>query len=69
MLITWQKLAPLALICYNMIENLIIISALLSAAIGRLGGLNQTSLRKIMAYSSINHIRWMLIGILSRENL
>jgi len=37
-------------------------SAILSAIIGSLGGLNQTLLRKILAFSSISHIRWLLIS-------
>lgn len=30
---------------------------------GGVGGLNQSSLRKLLAYSSINHLAWMLIGL------
>nr|YP_011002202.1 NADH dehydrogenase subunit 2 [Cazira verrucosa]WPO01450.1 NADH dehydrogenase subunit 2 [Cazira verrucosa] len=59
-LMTWQKIAPLFMISNlnnNLLMNLIIIS---SVSIGSLGGLNQTSLRKMMAYSSINHLGWML---------
>lgn len=32
-------------------------------------GINQTSLRKILAFSSINHIRWILSSILINEQL
>nr|AAZ06477.1 NADH dehydrogenase subunit 2 [Anolis capito] len=60
---TWQKLAPLTLI-YLTINNLssstLIILGLLSAIVGGWGGLNQTQTRKIMAYSSIAHLGWML---------
>nr|YP_011002215.1 NADH dehydrogenase subunit 2 [Picromerus viridipunctatus]WPO01476.1 NADH dehydrogenase subunit 2 [Picromerus viridipunctatus] len=60
-LMTWQKMAPLFMISNiynnNFIMNIIII---MSVSIGSLGGLNQTSLRKMMAYSSINHLGWML---------
>nr|AAZ06531.1 NADH dehydrogenase subunit 2 [Anolis polylepis] len=60
---TWQKLAPLTLI-YLTIHNLstmtLIILGLLSTIIGGWGGLNQTQTRKIMAYSSIAHLGWML---------
>nr|AAG34966.1 NADH dehydrogenase subunit 2 [Anolis ortonii] len=60
---TWQKLAPMALI-YMTINNLsttILISlGLSSTIIGGWGGLNQTQTRKIMAYSSIAHLGWML---------
>nr|YP_010693433.1 NADH dehydrogenase subunit 2 [Chalcopis glandulosa]WCB99315.1 NADH dehydrogenase subunit 2 [Chalcopis glandulosa] len=62
LLLTWQKLAPLMMISNlnlnnSTIMNLAIIS---SVSIGSLGGMNQTSLRKIMGYSSINHLGWML---------
>nr|UPL65312.1 NADH dehydrogenase subunit 2 [Opistholeptus burmanus] len=58
-LVTWQKLAPLFILS-KMNNNLIYISIILSAIAGSIGGLNQTSLRKIMAYSSINHTGWMM---------
>nr|YP_009115648.1 NADH dehydrogenase subunit 2 [Ravinia pernix]AJC00129.1 NADH dehydrogenase subunit 2 [Ravinia pernix] len=62
-LMTWQKIAPLMLISYIIFKPLIIISIILSSMIGALGGLNQTSLRKLMAYSSINHLGWMLASM------
>nr|QHN56417.1 NADH dehydrogenase subunit 2 [Dohrniphora cornuta] len=58
-LLTWQKIAPLMLMSYMMLDKIIIPMIILSMMIGALGGLNQTSLRKIMAYSSINHLGWM----------
>nr|ASS35132.1 NADH dehydrogenase subunit 2 [Myotis lucifugus]WAQ70420.1 NADH dehydrogenase subunit 2 [Myotis lucifugus]WAQ70433.1 NADH dehydrogenase subunit 2 [Myotis lucifugus]WAQ70446.1 NADH dehydrogenase subunit 2 [Myotis lucifugus]WAQ70472.1 NADH dehydrogenase subunit 2 [Myotis lucifugus] len=62
-LLTWQKLAPLSVLymimpLINM--NILLIMSLMSIAIGGWGGLNQTQLRKIMAYSSIAHMGWML---------
>lgn len=62
-LITWQKIAPLILISYIIFKPLIITRIILSRLIGALGGLNQTSLRKLMAYSSINHLGWILAAI------
>nr|QDR25234.1 NADH dehydrogenase subunit 2 [Metaplax longipes] len=64
---TIQKLAPMVLISYLM-SNLIMIkitimASVLSAMVGSLGGLNLTLLRKIIAFSSINHLSWMLIAI------
>nr|UAM95669.1 NADH dehydrogenase subunit 2 [Coreamachilis songi] len=65
-LMTWQKLAPLALLSYNIFkpELLVSFSILSSAIVGSLGGLNQTLLRKIMAFSSINHIGWIMAAML-----
>nr|YP_010046673.1 NADH dehydrogenase subunit 2 [Tripteroides tasmaniensis]QPJ78604.1 NADH dehydrogenase subunit 2 [Tripteroides tasmaniensis] len=68
-LMTWQKIAPLMLISYNWNYNFFIISIILSAIIGALGGLNQTSLRKLMAFSSINHLGWMLMAMMNNELL
>nr|QXG19516.1 NADH dehydrogenase subunit 2 [Drosophila serrata] len=66
-LMTWQKIAPLMLISYLDIKNLLLISAILSVIIGAIGGLNQTSLRKLMSFSSINHLGWMLSSIMISE--
>nr|YP_009388847.1 NADH dehydrogenase subunit 2 [Yasuhikotakia modesta]YP_009946688.1 NADH dehydrogenase subunit 2 [Yasuhikotakia eos]ARU81317.1 NADH dehydrogenase subunit 2 [Yasuhikotakia modesta]QOE76680.1 NADH dehydrogenase subunit 2 [Yasuhikotakia eos] len=61
---TWQKLAPFALIIQvapNVDPTLLTSLGLLSTLIGGWGGLNQTQLRKILAYSSIAHMGWMII--------
>nr|AAX23171.1 NADH dehydrogenase subunit 2 [Haplochromis fischeri] len=60
---TWQKLAPFALILQLQPSNstLLIILGLTSTFVGGWGGLNQTQLRKILAYSSIAHLGWMII--------
>nr|QBF00377.1 NADH dehydrogenase subunit 2 [Stegana sp. 1409 JL-2019] len=60
LLMTWQKIAPMMLIFYTNIEIMLFSSIILSVIIGSLGGLNQSSLRKLMAFSSINHLGWML---------
>nr|YP_010239099.1 NADH dehydrogenase subunit 2 [Goniophyto honshuensis]QTF74346.1 NADH dehydrogenase subunit 2 [Goniophyto honshuensis] len=68
-LMTWQKIAPLMLISYIIFKPLIIMSIILSSLIGALGGLNQSSLRKLMAYSSINHLGWMLAAMYNSNML
>nr|AES86254.1 NADH dehydrogenase subunit 2 [Tupaia belangeri]AES86267.1 NADH dehydrogenase subunit 2 [Tupaia belangeri]AES86280.1 NADH dehydrogenase subunit 2 [Tupaia belangeri] len=62
-LLTWQKLAPMCILCQittSLDTKLTTITALASILIGGWGGLNQTQLRKIMAYSSIAHMGWMI---------
>nr|QWX95579.1 NADH-ubiquinone oxidoreductase chain 2 [Lucullia flavovittata] len=61
-LMTWQKIAPLVILS-NITPNnwFLYLAVILSALAGSIGGLNQTSLRKIMAYSSINHLSWMMM--------
>jgi len=69
-LITIQKIAPLSLLSYTLYSNdlPIIPAAIISSAlVGAIGGINQTFLRKIIAYSSINHIAWIISAILIRE--
>nr|UOU85019.1 NADH dehydrogenase subunit 2 [Ephemera danica] len=64
-LMTWQKIAPMMLLSYsiylNVFSSFVIVSSVIA---GSLGGFNQTSLRKIMAYSSINHLGWMVASIM-----
>nr|UXP34266.1 NADH dehydrogenase subunit 2 [Furcilarnaca armata] len=69
-LMTWQKIAPLILLSYLVKMNLLtLLIIILSVIIGSLGGLNQTSLRKLLAYSSINHMGWMIAAMFCGENL
>nr|YP_636071.1 NADH dehydrogenase subunit 2 [Dorosoma cepedianum]ABF74827.1 NADH dehydrogenase subunit 2 [Dorosoma cepedianum]AUW54305.1 NADH dehydrogenase subunit 2 [Dorosoma cepedianum]AUW54487.1 NADH dehydrogenase subunit 2 [Dorosoma cepedianum]AUW54877.1 NADH dehydrogenase subunit 2 [Dorosoma cepedianum]QPF96631.1 NADH dehydrogenase subunit 2 [Dorosoma cepedianum] len=63
---TWQKLAPFALIMQvadNAHPHLLTILAVSSTLVGGWGGLNQTQLRKILAYSSIAHLGWMILVV------
>nr|QLD22646.1 NADH dehydrogenase subunit 2 [Hadrosciurus ignitus] len=62
-LLTWQKIAPISImfqIASSINYTLIMTMALMSVLLGGWGGLNQTQLRKIMAYSSIAHMGWMM---------
>nr|ADK21550.1 NADH dehydrogenase subunit 2 [Pantherina griselda] len=61
-LLTWQKIAPLSILFQiqsSINLQMLLTMSLLSILIGGWGGLNQTQLRKIMAYSSIAHMGWM----------
>nr|YP_009019441.1 NADH dehydrogenase subunit 2 [Ratufa bicolor]AGZ63916.1 NADH dehydrogenase subunit 2 [Ratufa bicolor] len=62
-LLTWQKIAPIS-IMYQISPlvdcTLLMTLSILSIMLGGWGGLNQTQLRKIMAYSSIAHMGWMM---------
>nr|WMQ77871.1 NADH dehydrogenase subunit 2 [Cyclidia fractifasciata] len=68
-LMTWQKISPMILLSYYFNMNFIMIISLLNVIIGAIGGLNQTSLRKMMTFSSINNLGWMLMAIMISENL
>nr|YP_010277243.1 NADH dehydrogenase subunit 2 [Zebrasoma scopas]UHY41284.1 NADH dehydrogenase subunit 2 [Zebrasoma scopas]UTJ93433.1 NADH dehydrogenase subunit 2 [Zebrasoma scopas]WNH17721.1 NADH dehydrogenase subunit 2 [Zebrasoma rostratum] len=60
---TWQKLAPFALLLQIQPANsmILVILGLTSTLVGGWGGLNQTQLRKILAYSSVAHLGWMIL--------
>lgn len=66
-LLTWQKLAPiviLAKLIYPSSPFIIFFAAIISALTGSLGGLNQTHLRPLLAYSSIRHLGWIISSII-----
>lgn len=64
-LITWQKIAPITIILINYTPiNLIYLSIIASLIIRTIGRINQISLRKILAFSSINHIGWILRALI-----
>nr|YP_006702498.1 NADH dehydrogenase subunit 2 [Macrotermes barneyi]AFL93395.1 NADH dehydrogenase subunit 2 [Macrotermes barneyi] len=70
LLMTVQKAAPLMLMSYLIKINTFTLSIILASTIvGAIGGLNQTSMRKILTYSSINHTGWMLTALTMGENL
>ncbi|YP_850999.1 NADH dehydrogenase subunit 2 (mitochondrion) [Priapulus caudatus] len=66
MLMTWQKLGPFCILIdlqNSIMKSVLVVFAMISGLVGGLGGLNQTSLRKLLAYSSIGHLGWMLGAI------
>nr|AIL82343.1 NADH dehydrogenase subunit 2 [Lygodactylus nigropunctatus soutpansbergensis]QOV08617.1 NADH dehydrogenase subunit 2 [Lygodactylus nigropunctatus soutpansbergensis] len=62
---TWQKLAPLTLLYLIMQKPTPIMLAigLTSALIGGWLGLNQTQTRKLLAFSSIAHMGWLVTAL------
>nr|UAT16100.1 NADH dehydrogenase subunit 2 [Thoropa miliaris] len=60
---TWQKIAPMMLLIQlsqSINLNLMLTLGLLSTVIGGWGGINQTQIRKLLAFSSIAHLGWMV---------
>nr|YP_010947241.1 NADH dehydrogenase subunit 2 [Mustilia falcipennis]WGO62255.1 NADH dehydrogenase subunit 2 [Mustilia falcipennis] len=68
-LMTWQKITPMILLSYYLNKNFLYLMIILNIMIGAIGGLSQTSLRKLMAFSSINNLGWMIFSIMISENL
>nr|YP_010175315.1 NADH dehydrogenase subunit 2 [Neotoxoptera formosana]QSL98437.1 NADH dehydrogenase subunit 2 [Neotoxoptera formosana] len=68
LMMTWQKITPLIMISYlNIDKNMIFLITFIS--MNSIFGLNQNSMRKVLAMSSINNSTWMLFAILMNENL
>nr|ARI50068.1 NADH dehydrogenase subunit 2 [Margarites vorticiferus] len=76
-LTTWQKLAPVFLLA-SMLQGWLmqttlmpamILLASMSALVGGIGGLNQTQVRALLAYSSIGHVGWMIFCSTLTENV
>lgn len=59
LLLTWQKISPLVILSLFFYANTLLALALTSALVGAISGINQTSIRKILAFSSISHLGWI----------
>nr|QZI85912.1 NADH dehydrogenase subunit 2 [Moechotypa diphysis] len=69
-MLTWQKIAPFIIFSQISKEPIFYLLVIMSSLIiGGMQGLNQMSLRKILAYSSINHISWMLSSLLYSQSI
>nr|AXP34613.1 NADH dehydrogenase subunit 2 [Hylophilus muscicapinus] len=69
---TIMKLPPIALLfmtSHSLNPTLLVTMAIMSVALGGWMGLNQTQIRKIMAFSSISHLGWMSIIIIYNPKL
>nr|ABA01083.1 NADH dehydrogenase subunit 2 [Syma torotoro]AKJ78419.1 NADH dehydrogenase subunit 2 [Syma torotoro] len=72
LLSTMMKFPPITIMLltsHSLNPNLLTLMALLSAALGGWMGLNQTQVRKILAFSSIAHLGWMAIVLLYSPKL
>nr|AXS65059.1 NADH dehydrogenase subunit 2 [Coleoptera sp. 1 KM-2017] len=68
-LMTWQKIAPMFILSQMTSTWMIQIFMITSTTMGAIGGLNQTSIRKILAFSSINHMGWMIACMKYNQNM
>nr|AAG00781.2 NADH dehydrogenase subunit 2 [Laudakia sacra] len=69
---TWQKIAPITLLytISNHTPPMIMMTiGILSIMVGGWGGINQTQLRKMLAYSSINNIGWTITTMAVYPNI
>nr|ACN77857.1 NADH dehydrogenase subunit 2 [Leptotila verreauxi]ADW94690.1 NADH dehydrogenase subunit 2 [Leptotila verreauxi fulviventris] len=72
LLSTVMKFPPITILfltSHSLNPTLLTILAISSAALGGWMGLNQTQIRKVLAFSSISHMGWMAIIIIYNPNL
>nr|YP_009991740.1 NADH dehydrogenase subunit 2 [Corythaixoides concolor]QNN84562.1 NADH dehydrogenase subunit 2 [Corythaixoides concolor] len=72
LLSTMMKFPPITLLfltSHSLNPTLLTIMAITSAALGGWMGLNQTQIRKILAFSSISHLGWMTVIIIYNPKL
>nr|AER58839.1 NADH dehydrogenase subunit 2 [Cinclodes taczanowskii]AER58840.1 NADH dehydrogenase subunit 2 [Cinclodes nigrofumosus] len=72
LLATAMKFPPITLFLLtspSLNHTLLTIMAISSAALGGWAGLNQTQIRKILAFSSISHLGWMTIILIYNPKL
>lgn len=67
-ILSWQKIAPFIILTYCL-SNILFSIIFISAMVGAVGGINQNSIKKILAYSSITHGAWMIFSIIIKQNL
>nr|AEK84200.1 NADH dehydrogenase subunit 2 [Alcithoe fissurata] len=74
LLATWQKIAPLFLILCLLELNqsywvvlILCMASMGSSLMGGLGGMNQTQIRALLAYSSIGHLGWIIFAAVHSE--
>lgn len=64
---TVQKTAPLFLMSYRLVlmeRDLLYLRVISGRGLGALGGYGEMVFRKVLAFSSVNHIRWLLFILL-----
>nr|AGC78817.1 NADH dehydrogenase subunit 2 [Gallicolumba luzonica] len=68
-MIKFPPITILYLTSHSLNPTLLTIMAITSTALGGWMGLNQTQIRKILAFSSISHMGWMTIILIYNPNL
>nr|UHJ18728.1 NADH dehydrogenase subunit 2 [Pericoma sp. ZHK-2021] len=68
-LMTIQKIGPMIILSYLINTKFLIFIIIMNMIVSTISGFNQISLRKIMAFSSINHMGWMMLALMMNETL
>nr|WRO44897.1 NADH dehydrogenase subunit 2 [Themus sp. 'cayipennis'] len=60
-ILTWQKIAPMILFMFNFTNSTFLVFIIITSTIlSSVSSLNLINLKKILAFSSINHMSWMM---------
>nr|QQH14389.1 NADH dehydrogenase subunit 2 [Metallus mai] len=68
-ILTWQKISPLMMLMNSNNNTLIYLISLMSMLFSTIIMINQTSIKLMMTYSSINHLGWMLMLMLMNSSM
>uniref|UniRef100_UPI00315CFCE9 NADH dehydrogenase subunit 2 n=1 Tax=Vanessula milca TaxID=311138 RepID=UPI00315CFCE9 len=68
-LMTWQKISPMILLSYYLNLKFLFLMMIFNVMISTISSFNSLSLRKLMAFSSINNLSWLLMALMISENL
>nr|WCB99516.1 NADH dehydrogenase subunit 2 [Meteorus sp. 1 XHS-2023a] len=66
---TWQKLIPLYILMNVFNKMLLYLVIFMNGLLSVFYGMNQVNMKKIMGYSSINHMSWMLMSLILSINM
>nr|QEJ81375.1 NADH dehydrogenase subunit 2 [Pygoluciola qingyu] len=70
LMLTWQKITPMVLIMYNIEFSIFYMMIIISSMIiSGIMSINQISIRKLMAFSSINHMGWMMSSMIMEKTV
>nr|AJP00043.1 NADH dehydrogenase subunit 2 [Orseolia oryzae] len=65
--LTFQKINPIYMINLNNFQLYLTMFIMFSMMIGSISGLNFSSLKKIMTYSSISQLSWLMISLMNNK--
>nr|UGS80477.1 NADH dehydrogenase subunit 2 [Nepiomorpha sp. NespEL] len=69
-LMSWQKFTPLFLLFYlEPTSTFYMLMTSASLIVGSIGGLSQTLPKKILAFSSVNHVGWLMTSVMLSKKL
>nr|UZG66055.1 NADH dehydrogenase subunit 2 [Aquatica wuhana] len=69
-MLTWQKITPMMLLMYKTESTLFYCTVIISGMIiSSILSMNQISMRKLMAFSSINHMGWMMAAMIMEKSI